>query len=376
MKGGTRMRIAPISVYDVAAQQAWLEDMAAKGELLSARGGGFAGFCDSAPKEVRYRMEPLARREDCPDLDRREVYRSLGWEYVCTVKGSFHIWRCDDPAAPELETDPVVQGMAYNYQRRMLRRGGFAVAAVWAVPILLALYFQLTMRGAYFSRLVESWTPAWEALALLAALVFALSQALYWGLSFRRFVRALERGMPQPRRRPYRVSRLLGAAALAVYALFLVSRCAALVRPSSRPFVPVDDLPGPVPCVSMAQLDPAAETDGPLAAAWQNWLTAEQWWTVEDLGDSDCTSRYYRLWLPALAEPLEKSLVASCRESGADMVPASAEGLDSAWTGSAGNGLQYLVVRRDGQLVRGSVRLDGDISEHLDAYAALLAEFA
>lgn len=369
------MKIAPISTYDVAAQQAWLEDMAAKGKFLSSYGRGFADFYDSAPKAVRYRMEPLARKEDRPDPDRRDVYRSLGWEYVCTARGSFHIWRCDDPAAPELETDPVVQGMAYGYQRRVLRRGSFAVAAIWAVPILLVLYFQLAMKGAYLSRLTESWTPVWEALALLAMLAFALSQGLHWVLSFRRFVCALEQGIPQPRRRPYRVSRLLSAAALAVYVLFLVSRCAALFQSPSRPFVPVDDLPEPVPCVSVARLDPAAETDGPLAVAWQNWLTAEQWWTLEDLGSSACTSRYYRLWLPALAKPLEKSLVASCRENGADMVPASADGLDSAWTGSAGNGLQYLVVRRGRQLVWAAVQLDGDLSEHLDVYAALLAEF-
>lgn len=34
----------------------------------------------------------------------REVYRSLGWDYVCTVGGTFYVWRCDDPDAPELDS--------------------------------------------------------------------------------------------------------------------------------------------------------------------------------------------------------------------------------------------------------------------------------
>ena len=325
-------KLAPISLYDVAAQQAWLEDEAAKGRFLSAyRSGVFpsVSFTEGPPRAVRYRLEPLGRKEDCPDGERREVYAALGWDYVCTVKGAFHIWRCGDPESAELDTDPVVRGSAYDLQCRRLRRTELFCGAV-----------------------------------LLAALVFAVTQDLYWTWSFRRFVRALKTGIPMPQRRPYRLSRLLAAAALAVYVLFLVSRCAALFRPSTRPFTPA---PEGTPCVAAEQLDPAAETEGPLAIRWRNWLTPEQWWVVEPPGYE---SRYYRLASSVLAEPLEESLLAQFRQRGVTLAPAACGGLDSAWLGGA----QYLLARRGGQVLWAAVPLEADLAGNLDAYAAILAE--
>lgn len=72
--------------------------------FLDGRGRWFATFTKGKPKAVRYRMEPAGRKEDIPDLEQREVYRSLGWDYVCTVGGTFYVWRCDDPDAPELDS--------------------------------------------------------------------------------------------------------------------------------------------------------------------------------------------------------------------------------------------------------------------------------
>ncbi len=119
------MRIAPISIYDVPAQQAWLEDMAARGYFLSEYQAGvftLASFTKVGPEAVRYRLEPMAAKEAYPDAARREVYRSLGWEYVSTAGKTMYVWRCDDPAAPELHTEPETEARAYDRLRRALRR--------------------------------------------------------------------------------------------------------------------------------------------------------------------------------------------------------------------------------------------------------------
>ena len=53
----------------------------------------------------------------------------MGWTYVCStavgrsfsgVRTEFHIWRCEDPAAPELDTDQTLREEAYG---DLLRRG-------------------------------------------------------------------------------------------------------------------------------------------------------------------------------------------------------------------------------------------------------------
>ena len=89
----------------------------------------FPVFDRGEPRQVRYRLEPLARRKERePDPRRREDYESLGWRFVCAVRGGFYLWRCDDPAAPELFTEPETEGAAY---RRLIR-------SIWRGELLLA----------------------------------------------------------------------------------------------------------------------------------------------------------------------------------------------------------------------------------------------
>ena len=102
------LKLMPMNIYDVAAQQARMEDQAARGWFAVSVPGIFflAVFEMGEPKAVRYRLEPAPVKESCPDPERLAAYQSMGWEYVDTSGKSMHLWRCDDPDAPELHTDP------------------------------------------------------------------------------------------------------------------------------------------------------------------------------------------------------------------------------------------------------------------------------
>ena len=66
------MRIAPISVFDISAQQTWLEDMAARGWFLKDYSSdifSLAFFSKGEPKAVRYRLEPVTPGEASPAAD-------------------------------------------------------------------------------------------------------------------------------------------------------------------------------------------------------------------------------------------------------------------------------------------------------------------
>ena len=122
----------PVELYDVAAVESWLEERDREGyHLLRFRGlyGIFYQDCSVAPS--RYRLQPLLRKEKSPPPEMTDAYRELGWEYVCTLAGTFHIWRCGDPAAPELDTDPVVQSMGYGYLERKMRRHLLRLRSCW-----------------------------------------------------------------------------------------------------------------------------------------------------------------------------------------------------------------------------------------------------
>ena len=112
----------PAGLYDAAAVETWLEDMAREGWRLTGFRGFYGCFEKDAPALCRYRMQPMARKKEVLDPEREAVYRDLGWTLAAKLGGLFWVWRCDDPAAAELDTDPVVQGEGYRYlKRRMVR---------------------------------------------------------------------------------------------------------------------------------------------------------------------------------------------------------------------------------------------------------------
>ena len=153
------LKLMPMNIYDVAAQQARMEDQAARGWFAVSVPGIFflAVFEKGEPKAVRYRLEPAPVKESCPDPERLAAYQSMGWEYVDTSGKSMHLWRCDDPDAPELHTDPETEAQAYD---RLFRRQQkvtqfwaavtalLAVLAVWIGPFLRMGAQYLVWKGA------------------------------------------------------------------------------------------------------------------------------------------------------------------------------------------------------------------------------------
>ena len=123
----------------MAAVETWLEDLARKGENPVCFTGSRVDLLLDEPWECRFRLQPLQRWKEALDPERVEAYRSMGWRLVGQL-GPFWVWRCDDPNAPELDTDPVVQGEGYRYlKRRMIFRtvgGGLIWLAMTAYFIL------------------------------------------------------------------------------------------------------------------------------------------------------------------------------------------------------------------------------------------------
>ena len=122
MEGPTASKeIRPANVYDLAANETWLEDQAAQGWHLTGMTGWGAAFEKGEPRSVRYRMQPVPGKEkQGPPEEVRALYAELGWAYVCNLSGIFRVWRCEDPAVPELDTDPVVQELGYGYLKRRM----------------------------------------------------------------------------------------------------------------------------------------------------------------------------------------------------------------------------------------------------------------
>lgn len=132
----------PCPVYRVEAFQSWLEDLAREGLILLKKDSillGIATFTRQAPQPLRYRLEPTPKAAgstndyDTPDHRAVEMNEAFGWEYV-TRYGQFYIYRCADPHAPELHTDPQLQELSLKALKKRTRN-----ALLWSILNLLFL---------------------------------------------------------------------------------------------------------------------------------------------------------------------------------------------------------------------------------------------
>ena len=119
-------RFPPCPAYDMTGQEAWLEAMAAKGLVLTGDGlfCGFACFEQTAPKRIRYRLQPARQgtlfKDGGPDAAVVELAEEFGWKHLAN-HGEYGIFCTEDPNARELDTDPQVRAMALRktYRRKL-----------------------------------------------------------------------------------------------------------------------------------------------------------------------------------------------------------------------------------------------------------------
>ncbi len=147
-------RHPPCPAYEIRRFEQWLEDMAAKGWFLEKDPFfcGFAGFHQDEPKAVRYRLQPAPKKAGIfARRDRQQDAIDLAAEYGWTFLGDhqdFFIFYADDPALPELDTDPQVQAMALHGLWKRKRNDCIAHLAqivlgigllLWLGPVSFAL---------------------------------------------------------------------------------------------------------------------------------------------------------------------------------------------------------------------------------------------
>ena len=209
----------PISLYDVTAVETWLEDLARRGYRPVGFTGIRADLLPDEPRECRFRLQPLQRRKEAPDPERVEAYRTMGWQLVGQL-GHFWVWRCDDPDAPELDTDPVVQGEGYRYLRRRMARSLLGSFLLWAVGVGVCLLYWLIGDAPLLNAVEDALPGYWLCVAPLS--ILGLVQIALNVRNMRDLWLTLTAGVPLTRPKPYRRARILGGAAYLLMCLFCV----------------------------------------------------------------------------------------------------------------------------------------------------------
>lgn len=136
-------RLPNASEYDLTGMENWLEEMALKGLYLKWYRPFLCCFTRGEPKRVRVRLEPNPRYTLEIQLsdEKKEFYRELGWSYACEIAHNALVFYNEDPAAPELHTDPTLLADQTRTLIRRKKRDNCALGVVLALGAILQVWY-------------------------------------------------------------------------------------------------------------------------------------------------------------------------------------------------------------------------------------------
>ena len=368
--------LMPEAYWDAALLERWLEEKAVQGwRPVSFSRYGSGKFASAEPRKLRYRLEPLRTETYDAQCEREETYREMGWE-PAGVLGDYRVYACADPQAPELFTDPSALRLTWEDQLRRFRRHrliSILVIVVWTVWQFRSLWES--------GRPVEVFLRGMWAVWLLA--VVCALEWLHGNLralrGVQRLRRQLEAGMAPDtenldaslRRR--RRQNIVSWGICGLVAVLVVS-----VIGSQRE-LPLSDAPEPLPYVAMEVLAPEAAALSMDSSIYQERRSlladhrevSQFRWNFE----ASLWAGFDRVRLSFLAEALYRERLANFLDAWPNA--AAREVTDSRFDRAVviDTGKNQCFIGRMGRAVlMERVRTDRDLTDHLDDFAAVLAE--
>lgn len=367
-------RLIPDNRWDMGMLESWLEDMAAEGWLLEKCGSRFATFERWEPRPCRFRLEPDRHQTRQEQEAAEELYAQLGWRFLCSM-GKFRIFSCLDPAAPELQTDPVAENWLVEKMLKKTRRG-----------LVLSWLFLLVCIGLFALRLLRSETPVADLiLGTDAEIVFAavLLPWMVWETvralgGLRRLRRQMAAGFPRDHTGDWKKNRrrsMMGMILLVIFYVLWVG----------YPFWQIWSADAQTdmerPRLMGYQLDPTLDESRQSSdihlenPSFFAPVHTDLWETYSGSGEPKVLSTYYVLRFSALAEPLYKEQVEQVRAAWPEATFTEPEvpGMDHVTLARTQYNTFLIACQGKAVIYVGAFGVEG-VTEHLEDYAAVLAE--
>lgn len=368
--------LMPEAYWDAALLERWLEEKAVQGwRPVSFSRYGSGKFESAEPRKLRYRLEPLRTETYDAQCEREETYREMGWE-PAGVLGDYRVYACADPQAPELFTDPSALRLTWEDQLRRFRR--HRLISILLIVVWTILQFRSLWES---GRPVEVFLRGMWAVWLLA--VVCALEWLHGNLralrGVQRLRRQLEAGMaPDTENLDESLRRRRRQNVVSWGICGLVAILAVSVIGSQRE-MPLSDAPEPLPYVAMEVLAPeeaALPLDSSLYRERRSLLTdhreiSQFRWNFE----ASLWAEFDRVRLPILAEALYRERLANFLDAWPEMAvrEVTDSRFDRAVVIDAGEN-QCFIGRMGRAVLMERVRTDRNLMDHLDDFAAVLAE--
>jgi len=186
--------LKPLNSYNVSAYESWLESMAEEGWQLVEFSGRNGVFLPAEPKACRYRLQLAACKEKQPCPERIERWGALGWEYVTSIEGRFHVWRSTGSTVTELNRVEGVGPEDFQRIRRKIRMES-GMFIVLPAAVLALMYGSIRWGRTPLWNMVYDDMPG-ENLLLWLVMLAALIWSVYELGQAMRLLRILEEREP------------------------------------------------------------------------------------------------------------------------------------------------------------------------------------
>ena len=210
-------QLLPADPWEVGAVEQWLEEEARQGWVFQKAGARLGTFRKEQPARCRIRCQLKGEGED-PDPETAELYARRGWYYLGRYGAWYWVWRCDDPTAPEPETDPASHSFAYERRRRQTKVADWGGIALM-VGVILLLAVSLALQDRPVEYLVRR--SSFGDFAIVAVYLVSIVSTLRIRRALRRMEETLAVGVPLDHTGHWRRLRRKAFAWAAVYCTVL-----------------------------------------------------------------------------------------------------------------------------------------------------------
>ena len=362
-------RYAFISDLDREADTSWLTELAAGGlRAAQVNDRGLVSFEKADPAPVRYYLQPTHSLKLEPPGDQIQLCEDMGWRYIGTYRFHFHVFRCDDPAAPEMHTEAATQTGDYTHSLHQNLRS----CLVWLLCAIAvdATFLFRTLTPYFALNLVRPNSPLTGSVlaALLLYNIVAFAVAITHIVRILRIRKALRDGVTPPTtgwRRRTRIIRNLLLAALLV---------GCLVDPihlfsQDQTFWDGHTPPPEAVYPALSALEKADAPQVTYCLTHHHPLAPQVSHIEQTSGDTRLFTEYYQTRSPSFASRLAYDLAGEAMQDykGAfRMDKETVDGLDEFYYEDTELGVQYAVARKGTQVLRLTCRNTPPLLEHTD----------
>ncbi|TYS63623.1 DUF2812 domain-containing protein [Sutcliffiella horikoshii] len=240
----TKRKILWLDLWQIAEQEAWLADKAAKGWELTKMTGLTANFKKAAPQTITYKTD-IFKEPISQNPEQLKQYEQAGWRYVAS-RGHLHFFRNNSQSTvKEIHTDPIHQAETIRLLKTSLKIRAYLIALLTLIGIALAV-FMLTLDPVRNYLNDEFLSPIIQIFIFIGINLLILKGLIHLNKLIK-ILQSNQRIQPVPDfRKKYYQNKIIGLSVISFFAVFFLyefSKSGNTTLAKSFPPIPEKELP-------------------------------------------------------------------------------------------------------------------------------------